>query len=175
MSILEHPFVRTAALAATTVLASACAGRPPVPTQQETAMTSERDSSSASVVREFFAAFGRGDLEGVVATFHPNAEIIAVRNAPRGENDVYGTYTGSEGARTFVRTLGQSFDTQAFTVDRVIGEGDVAFASGSFVHRVRSTGRTFRSDWALRCLIADGKIREYRFYEDSAAYVEASR
>ncbi len=71
--------------------------------------------------------------------------------------------------------LGQTFDTQAFHVDRVIGAGDVAFASGSFVHLVRATGKAFRSDWALRCLIEDGKIREYRFFEDSAAYVEASR
>ncbi len=51
-------------------------------------MTVEPGSSSASLVQDFFAAFGRGDLEGVVATFHPNAEIIAVRDAQRGDHEL---------------------------------------------------------------------------------------
>ena len=126
-------------------------------------------------MRDFFAAFGRGDLEGLVRLFHPDAELVAVRDAPRGEGELHGSYRGEAGVRTFVAGLALSFETQAFEVDGVLGDGDVAFASGRFVHRVRSTGRLFRSEWALRCVARDGLIRSYRFYEDSAAFQRASR
>ena len=131
-------------------------------------------NSSSEVVRSFFAAFGSGDLDGIVAVFHPDAHITAVRPGARGEGQLYGSYSGAAGVREFVGTLGRLFETQAFSVDHVVGLGEVAFASGRFTHRVRATDRVFRSDWALKCVIRDGAIFEYHFYEDSAAYVEAS-
>ena len=71
--------------------------------------------------------------------------------------------------------LGKTFDTKAFSVGHVIGQGDVAFANGSFLHLVKSTGKPFSSDWALMSVVKDGKILEYHFYEDSAAFAQASR
>lgn len=131
--------------------------------------------SSAEVVRQFFAAFGKGDLEAVVAAFHPDAQIVAVRKGARGNGELYGTYRGRDGARAFISNLGKTFDTQAFTVDAVVGEGTIAFASGSFTHKVKATGRSFGSDWALRCVVEGGTIAQYHFFEDSAAFVAASR
>ena len=132
-------------------------------------------SSSAEVVREFFGAFGAGDRDRIIATFHPEAQIVAVRSAVRNAGELYGRYAGTAGVNDFVTTLGQTFVTQAFAIDGVVGDGSVAFASGSFIHVVKSTGRAFTSDWALRCVIKDGKIFEYRFFEDSAAFVDATR
>jgi uncharacterized protein len=132
-------------------------------------------SSSADVVRGFFAAFGKGDADGVINSFHPEVAITAVRRAERKPDQLYGTYAGREGAKAFLVALGKTFDTQAFSVANVIGEGGIAFANGSFVHKVRTTGKPFASDWALMCVVKEGKILEYHFYEDSAAYVDASR
>jgi uncharacterized protein len=142
---------------------------------KETSMTTTQASTNGSkIVKDFFTAFGRGDLDGVVASFHPRAEIIAVRAGSRGDGQLYGSYEGTDGARTFVTTLGALFQTQAFEVNDVVAEGNLVFASGNFVHIVKSTGKPFRSSWALRCDIAGGKIRHFRFFEDSASYVEAS-
>ncbi len=132
-------------------------------------------TSSAEVVRKFFDAFGKGDVDGVIDAFDERAEIVAVRRGVRRDGELYGSYAGRDGARAFVAALGTTFETKAFTVERIAGEGDVAFASGNFVHEVRTTGKPFRSDWALVCTVRDGRIREYRFFEDSAAYAEASR
>jgi ketosteroid isomerase-like protein len=141
---------------------------------KETSMTTQASTNGSKIVKDFFAAFGRGDLDGVVASFHPRAEIIAVRAGSRGDGQLHGSYEGTDGARTFVTTLGALFQTQAFEVNAVVAESNVVFASGDFVHIVKSTGKPFRSSWALRCDIADDKIRHFRFFEDSAAYVEAS-
>jgi uncharacterized protein len=132
------------------------------------------NSSSVDVVKGFFSAFGKGDAESAVDSFHEQASIVAVRPGDRKGN-LYGTYSGREGARAFITAVGKSFDTQAFSVDHVIGEGKLAFASGTFTHKLRSTGKLFTSDWALKCTIQDGRILEYHFYEDSEAFRDASR
>lgn len=130
--------------------------------------------TSADVVKGFFAAFGKGDAEGVVNSFHEKATIVAVRKGEHKGNH-YGTYAGREGAKSFITVLSKSFDTQAFSVDHVVGEGNVAFASGSFVHKLKTTGKLFTSDWALKCIVQDGKILEYHFYEDSEAFRDAGK
>jgi uncharacterized protein len=157
-------------------LQAAAQSNKPATSQAAPAKVSKPMSSSSSVdvVKGFFAAFGKGDGEGVVNSFHEKASIVAVRKGERKGNH-YGTYSGREGARAFITVLGKSFDTQAFSVDHVIGEGNVAFASGTFTHKLRSTGKLFTSDWALKCIIQDGKILEYHFYEDSEAFRDAGK
>lgn len=132
-------------------------------------------TTSADVVNAFFSASGKGDLLGILNTFHPDCSITAVRKADRAGVQIYGSYQHKSGAKEFIENLGSAFDTQAFTVNHVVGQGEVAFADGNFTHRVKATGKLFTSGWALRCIIRDGKILDYYFYEDSAAYDEASR
>jgi ketosteroid isomerase-like protein len=155
------------------------------PTKRSTKMNSPAAAPLASashgkiagkatdVVKEFFAAFGKGDVDGVIASFSPNASIVAVRNADKKENH-YGTYKGKEGVKDFLATLGKSFDTKAFAVNNIVGEGNVAFANGSFTHKLKSTGKLFSSDWALMTVVKEGKILEYHFYEDSQAFAFAN-
>lgn len=130
--------------------------------------------SAGDVVRSFFDAFGQGRLDDLVALFDPKAELHAVRSGTPATGEPYGTYRGSAGVRAFITALGTSFDTKEFAVDSIIGENEVAFASGRFVHEVKSTRRRFASEWALRCVVRGGRIVEYRFYEDSQAYARAA-
>jgi uncharacterized protein len=129
---------------------------------------------SIDTLKQFFTAFGQGDVEGVVGSFDPSATIVAVRAGKRDGHELYGSYSGREGAREFIANLGRTFDTQAFSVDALVAEGELAFARGSFTHKIRTTGKLFSSDWALTCVVRGRKILEYRFYEDSAAFLQAS-
>lgn len=130
---------------------------------------------SKEVVQGFFNAFGNGDFNGIINSFHDSCTIIAVRETDRNETQIYGTYKGRDGAKAFISNLGNAFDTKAFSVDNVIGEGNIAFANGKFKHVVKASGKTFSSDWALMCVIKDDKIFEYHFYEDSDKFSEASK
>jgi uncharacterized protein len=142
--------------------------------EAKTETTMNTTQSSTETVKQFFAAFAKGDVEGIVETFDQAANIVAVR-AGRPENtEPYGSYSGKAGAREFVANLGRTFDTQAFSVDALIAEGDTAFARGSFTHKVKATGRLYSSDWALTCVVRGGKIVEYRFFEDSASFARAN-
>ena len=130
---------------------------------------------SKEVVQGFFTAFGNGDFNGVVNSFHDSCTVVAIRDSQRSENQIYGTYKGKEGAKSFLSNLGNAFDTKAFTVENIIGDSNVSFANGKFTHIVKSTGKSFQSDWALMCVIKDDKIFEYHFYEDSAKFYESNK
>jgi ketosteroid isomerase-like protein len=125
-------------------------------------------------VKAFFTAFGNGDFQGILNTFDNNCSITAVRAGARDSKQIYGTYQGKEGVKAFLSNLSAAFDTKAFAVEDIVGEGNIAFASGTFTHLIKSTGKLFFSKWALKCVIRDGKILEYQFYEDSAMFLEAS-
>lgn len=139
----------------------------------DTTTITDTQKSAAEVLKGFFEAFGKGDADGVINSFHPDSLIVAVHKGERKDYQLYGSYSGKEGAKAFVTNLGKNFDTKAFSVEHVVGEGNVAYASGAFVHNIRTTGKPYASDWALKILVKDGKILEYHFYEDSARFVEA--
>jgi len=129
---------------------------------------------STEPVKAFFNAFGNGNFEGIINSFHQDCVITAVRDDIREKDEIYGTYRGKDGAKEFISNLGNAFNTKAFTVENVVGEGDVAFANGKFTHELKTTNKQYSSDWSLMCKIKDGKIFEYHFYEDTAKFAEAS-
>jgi ketosteroid isomerase-like protein len=135
----------------------------------------ETVKQSKEIVKGFFNAFGKGDFNGIISSFHDSCTIMAVRKANRTGSQIYGTYQGKGGAKTFISNLRNAFDTKAFSVDHVISEGNITFANGKFTHTVKSSGKSFSSDWALMCVIKDDKIFEYHFYEDSERFSEANK
>ena len=44
---------------------------------------------------------------------------------------------------------------------------------GYMQHRLRKTGRVFRSEWVLVCEVKDGRILTYKMFEDTAALAAA--
>ena len=130
------------------------------------------DTNVTKPVERFFTAFGQGDLEALIETLH---EDIVIDNEGPDVVPVYRTYRGKAEARRFIETLGQNFQTQQFDIQALMGQGDTVMAAGVFKHIIVPTGKTFASSWALRCKIKDDKIVHYRFYEDTAAAVEAFR
>ncbi len=130
-----------------------------------------KDSENKQVVAGYFRAFGQGDMEAVRAHFHPECKIVSVRDTKREAEQLHGTYSGLAEAGDFLNNIARLFETEAFDVKSLMeAEENVVYAHGSFAHKVKATGNMFYSDWVQRCVISDGKIREYRFYEDSAAY-----
>lgn len=131
-------------------------------------------NDSTAPIKAFFDAFAKGDFEGILNAFHAETTITGIREDERKEKDLYGTYKGIEGVKEFLTKLGNTFDTQSFSVENIIGGEGIAFANGKFVHKVKATGKLFPSDWALYAVIRDGEIYEYHFYEDSARFEEAN-
>jgi ketosteroid isomerase-like protein len=130
--------------------------------------------SNKSVIESYFAAFGKGNMESVLDHFHPDCLIVSVREGKRVPGQLHGSYQSKDQAKDFLANISNLFEVRAFNIESVMeAESDVVYANGSFTHLVKATGKLFKSTWVQRCVISDGMIKEYRFYEDSAAFVEA--
>jgi uncharacterized protein len=135
----------------------------------------ENINQSIAVVQNYFNAFQQGNMDHVLNAFHKDCVIVSVRDEERSREQLHGTYRTKEQAKLFLQNIVNHFDPKDFVVEKVIGDGNIVFANGWFTHKVKATGKMFISDWVQRCIIEDDKIIEYRFYEDSAAFVEASK
>jgi ketosteroid isomerase-like protein len=130
-----------------------------------------KNSKNKEVIENYFKAFGKGNTEAILQIFHPACFIMSVREGERLPGQLHGSYHTRKEARTFLSNIQALFIPQSFEVESItVGEDNVVYANGTFSHFVKSTGKLFNSTWVQRCIIEDGMIKEYRFYEDSAAY-----
>lgn len=130
-----------------------------------------KNSENIHVLENYFNAFGKGDMEEVLKIFHPNCLIVSVREGRRLLGQLHGSYMTRIEARIFLENIQSLFITKKFEVETIMeGENNVVYANGTFSHIVKETGKLFSSTWVQRCIIEDSMIKEYRFYEDSAAY-----
>ncbi|OUR90974.1 hypothetical protein A9Q87_13500 [Flavobacteriales bacterium 34_180_T64] len=126
------------------------------------------------VVKDYFNAFQNGDMEQVLNSFHPDCYIVSVKEEERPREQLHGIYRTKDEAKQFLNNITSLFNTKDFTVENILPAGDnLVMANGTFSHIVKATGKLFNSTWVQLCIIEDEKIKEYRFYEDSAAFVEA--
>ncbi|WP_299710409.1 NAD(P)H-dependent oxidoreductase [uncultured Tenacibaculum sp.] len=131
--------------------------------------------NNKKVVKSYFDAFTKGDLNSVLNTFHPNCYIVSVKEEERSTETLHGIYRSREEAKQFLNNIVSLFETKDFTVDTITeAENNIVIAKGTFSHLVRDSGKLFNSNWIQYCVIEDQMIKEYRFYEDSAALVKAS-
>ena len=117
-------------------------------------------------VEQLFSCLASGDIEGALEYVHEDTVFEA-----QGPNEIpiYGRFEQKDGARLFLTTASEMFDTEAFQFRKWAVVDDFVFAYGYMQHRLRKTGRLFKSEWALVCQVEDGLIRSYKMFEDTAA------
>ncbi|WP_196894878.1 nuclear transport factor 2 family protein [Aureivirga marina] len=135
-----------------------------------------KTENAKKVVENYFQAFKNGNMEEIEQIFHEDCLIVSVKeNENRKTEELHGTYRKRENVRQFITNILALFHPKEFDIKRIISEENTVVAIGKFVHEVKSTGKLFKSDWVQICIIEDSKIKEYRFFEDSAALLIASK
>ncbi len=125
-------------------------------------------NNHVQIVKDFFAAMGRGDVQGLLASCAEDIEWII----PGEGWPLAGTYRGHAGlADLFQKSemLETSTEPREFVAqgDRVLVVG---FASG----KVIATNKKFRDDWVFAITVQDGKLTNIREYIDTQALAQAS-
>jgi len=122
---------------------------------------------NVDVVQGAWDAFARGDIDGAVEAFAPNAEMRVPESVPWG-----GTYIGQDGFRDFLYKIDQAFDQFKATPDKVLGADDnhvivVAKTKG----RTKSGGVLEGSAvWVYQ--LRDGRIAAAESWTDTARVLE---
>ena len=128
-------------------------------------------SDPQTIVARLYEAFGRGDLETVFSTI--GDDIVWHLPGPEMVIPYAGIRHGRDEAVAYLQIIVQSLEFLEFKVDRLIADGEHVVTLGRSRVRARPTGKEAAYHWATYCRVSDGKVQEYRVYEDTAAIVEA--
>ena len=126
--------------------------------------------TNVDVVREAYAAVGRGDIPALLDLLTDDVEWTL-----QGPSviPVAGTRYGREGVVEFFSLLGETVEFQQFEPREFVAQGDTVVVLGFERNLIKPTGRTFEQEWAHVYTLRDGKIAKHRALEDTAAYVVA--
>ena len=124
---------------------------------------------NVQTVKDFFAAIGRGDREGLLALTAEAIEWII----PGEDWPVAGTHHGRAGLADLLQTASKTMET--FTEPReFVAQGDRVLVIGFARGKVKATNRTFEDHWVFAITVRNGKLTNIREYIDTQALARAS-
>ena len=126
--------------------------------------------SNLEIVKRSYRAFGRGDMDAVLADMDEGIEWQQAQGLPHG-----GTYRGiSEVRRNVFDPLDRDWWSEfSAEPDELLDAGDEIVALGRYRGVAKETGKVldvpFVHVWSLR----DGKAWRFRQFLDTAGWIEA--
>ena len=128
-----------------------------------------RTHENVQIVKDFFAAMGRGDKQGLLALSAEDIEWII----PGEDWPLAGTHRGHAGLTDLLQKS-EMLETSTEPLEFVV-QGDrvliVGFASG----RIKATNRAVKDDWVFAITDQNGKVTKIREYIDTQALARASQ
>ena len=117
------------------------------------------DRSNLDIIKDSYAAFGRGDLEAILRDVDPNIEW---EEAGPKEIPWAGSFRGHDGVKKFFATIDAEAEIQSFEPQTFIADGNNVVVLGFEKLRSKRTGRTYECNWAHVFTVAGGKIVKFR-------------
>ena len=126
--------------------------------------------NNTEIVQKGYQCFGTGDIEGLLSLFTEDIAwtVPEIENAPFA-----GKRTGTASVGEFFTQLAEAEDITRFEPLEFIAEGDKVVVLGESEATVRSTGKSYETDWVHVFHLHDGKVTEFTEFFDSAAATRA--
>ena len=125
---------------------------------------------NVQIVKDFFAALGRRDKQGLLALSAEDIEWII----PAEDWPLAGTHRGHAGLADLLKTASETIETSTEPRE-FVAQGDrvlvVAFAKG----KIKATNKTFEDDWIFAITVRDGRLTNIREYVDTQALARAAQ
>jgi hypothetical protein len=128
------------------------------------------ENTNLEIIKEAYAAFGRGDIAAVLSVQSPNVEL---EGAGPKQIPWAGSFQGPDGAKQFFAAIEAETDIESFEPQMFVAQGDRVVVLGFERVRSKRTGRSYESHWAHSYALAGGKIIKFREYSDTAAVAAA--
>ncbi|GLY71459.1 nuclear transport factor 2 family protein [Amycolatopsis taiwanensis] len=141
-------------------------------------MTTTTTTTTRAVVEEVLRRIAEGDPDRVAELYADGADWKL--DWPEAEHGRAATpwirhrSTRADAAAHFREIAEHHVPEAAGTVvERILVDGDDAVVLGEIRQTARSTGRAYRSRFALHLTVEDGLITRHHIYEDSLAVAQA--
>ena len=126
--------------------------------------------TNTEIVKGMYAAFGRGDLAGVLNQLADDVDWLT----PGSKAIPYaGRYRGRAEVATFFQKLTESTELDPFSIEQYVEQGDVVVALGSNSGRSKATKKAFQSRWSMVFTFRGGKVAQFEEHLDTAAVENA--
>jgi ketosteroid isomerase-like protein len=125
---------------------------------------------NVQVVKDFFAALGRGDKQAMMALVAEDLEWII----PGKDWPLAGTRRGHEGVADLLKTHAESMETSIDEPREFVAQGDRVIVIGFAKGKIKATNKTFEDHWVFVITIRNGKVTNIREYIDTQALARAS-
>ena len=122
-------------------------------------------------VQRLYAAFGRGDMDGVLAELAEDVDWAA--EAASTTLPWYGVYRGTSEVPRFFEAIASNLDISEFDIVGMTSNDTDVVATVHWTYTVKSTGKTASMYMQHWWRFADGKIVFFRGSEDSEQSVAA--
>lgn len=130
--------------------------------------------SPAQTIEQMYAAFGRGDIPGLLDLIAEDVDWGRTIAAPGG--DVVPHLRGGIGkdvAVAYFTAVGRDMEFHTFAPRLMAAAGDVVLSVIDAELTVRATGKRIRFDEVHEFTVRDGKVVRYRPHVDTAMLIDA--
>ena len=125
------------------------------------------EAQNTKVVQDAYAAFGRGDIPGVLNALHDDIVWKPVTGAAR-HVPTAGARSGKPAVGDFFKIVGETTKFSLFEPREFIAQGDKVVALGHYT-ATTPKGKTMDSDFVMVFTLRDGKVSHFQEFLDSAA------
>ena len=125
---------------------------------------------NVQIVKDFFAAMGGSDRQGLLALAAEDIEWII----PGEDWPLAGTHRGHAGLADLLKTASESIETSTEPRE-FVAQGDRVLVAGFAKGTIKATNKTFEDDWIFAITVQDGKLTNIREYVDTQALARAAR
>lgn len=125
---------------------------------------------NVQIVKDFFAAMGRGDKRGLLALSAEDIEWII----PGQDWSLAGTHRGHSGLADLLQKASEMGEISYPKPLEFVAQGDRVLVVGFATGRIKATNKAFEDDWVFAITVRNGKLTNIREYIDTQALARAS-
>jgi len=122
------------------------------------------------LVMQGYQMFQAGNIDGLLQLFADDTEWTGT---PVQFVPFSGSYHGRQEVGQFFTDMNQAQETEQFSPQEFVAEGDKVVVTGTGKWTVRTTGHTYDSAWVHIFTLRDGKIAQFQEYYDTATARDA--
>jgi hypothetical protein len=125
---------------------------------------------NVQIVKDFFAALGRRDKQGLLALSSKDIEWIV----PGEDWPLAGTHRGHAELENLLQKANETVETSYPKPPEFIAQGDRVLVVGFATGKIKATNKLFEDHWVFDITVRNGKLTNIREYIDTQALARAS-
>ena len=127
--------------------------------------------ANVQAVKDFFAAIGGGDKQGLLALVAEDIEWII----PGEGWPLAGTHRGHAELAALLQKASKEVETTYPKLPEFVAQGDRVLVVGVATGKIKATNKSFKDDWVFSITVRNGKLTKIREYIDTQALARASQ